>query len=350
MLSKRCVGHDPGCERHKVQAEPESIRFLLRGVRDEQLSAFGAGVSSRDRRTRERDPARDENDRSARGQRPGERGLAEVKGGFGVDLPVDGEFRPALLVERRGRRECASAHHHDIRCQSASNTFPGAASSVASSARTLAPAPSLANCRREASCLAAAHARHCGRRPRQFAALPLGCRRSRPGSFLRVRTYRPLASLASDALTCKTGAASRTHRRPRNFLYAARHSAAAQVAELTAQGRRSLRSTQSPLGLAGPQIGRATLDEAAAPRPAILSRVRRQILEEWRLAQWVGGHLTMASHGRARAETVEASGDGAAGEAPKFKGVCHGLPRKWSKKRHRVAERSRSGGPAIRRP
>jgi hypothetical protein len=50
MLSELGVRHDARRKGHEPQAELKTIRFLLAVVRDEQLRAFGASVSSRDRR------------------------------------------------------------------------------------------------------------------------------------------------------------------------------------------------------------------------------------------------------------------------------------------------------------
>ena len=47
------------------------------------------------------------------GQRSRERCLEEVKCDFDVGLPVDGELLPALLVERRSRRQRACAENED---------------------------------------------------------------------------------------------------------------------------------------------------------------------------------------------------------------------------------------------
>ena len=155
MFSDVGVRHDARRKRHELQAASEPIRFLLTVARDEHLRALGAGISSPNRRPCDGGAAGDQDDRGACRQRPRQRRLAEVKRDLDVGLPVDGEFPPCLLVNRRGWRKRACTQNQDIGWRT-SNTFEGAPSSVASSDRTSAPATSRANCRSGASCRATA--------------------------------------------------------------------------------------------------------------------------------------------------------------------------------------------------
>src|SRR5437868_10671416 len=100
MLSELRVGHDARRKCGEPQTESKTIRFLLTVACDEYLRPFGSGVPARDRRACESGAARDQNDRSTCRHRPQQRRLAEVKCDLDVSLPVDGEFLPALLVQR----------------------------------------------------------------------------------------------------------------------------------------------------------------------------------------------------------------------------------------------------------
>src|SRR5262249_7177281 len=81
------------------------------------LHALGSGIARARRRPGESRAGGDHNDRGARGERPRQRRLAEVKCDLDVRLPVDGELLPALLVQRRSGRKRPRAQNQDIRLE-----------------------------------------------------------------------------------------------------------------------------------------------------------------------------------------------------------------------------------------
>src|SRR5262245_49185061 len=98
MPSDLGVRHDSRRKRHESQAEPKTIRFLLTEVRHEYLRAFGSRIASRNWRPCESCAASHQNNRGTCGQRPRQRGLAEVKRDLDVSFPVDSELLPLQLV------------------------------------------------------------------------------------------------------------------------------------------------------------------------------------------------------------------------------------------------------------
>jgi len=110
----------------RLSCRAQAVRFLLRVAGQEQWSAFRPGVSARVRRAGESSTARDEDDACAGGQWPCKGLLEEVERDPHIGFPVDGEFRPAELMQRCRGRKGACAHDQDIGEQG--SEYPGGCS------------------------------------------------------------------------------------------------------------------------------------------------------------------------------------------------------------------------------